>query len=50
MFGEESKDNSDSHTMFNEQNKCKARTEMVRIILSMCLHEMKNVLQLCTVS
>ena len=38
---EESKDDSDSHTIFNEQNKCKSSTEMVRI-LSTCLHEMKK--------
>jgi hypothetical protein len=42
MLGEESKDDSDSHTIFNEQNKCKASTEMVRIILSTCLHRMEK--------
>jgi hypothetical protein len=46
MLDEESKDDSDSHMIFNEQNKCKASTEMVRIILSTCLHEMEKLLQL----
>jgi hypothetical protein len=32
----------DSHTIFNEQNKCKASTEIVRIILSTCLQEMEK--------
>jgi hypothetical protein len=47
MLGEESKDDSDSHTIFNEQNKCKASTEMVRIILSNCLHDGKMIATVC---
>ena len=42
MLGEEAKDDSESHMTFNEQNECKASTEMVRIILSKCLHEMEK--------
>ena len=42
MLCEESKDDSDGHTIFSKQNKCNASTEMVRIILSMYLHEMEK--------
>ena len=42
MLGEESKDDSDGHTIFSKQSKCNASTEMVRIILSTCLHAMEK--------
>ena len=42
MLDKESKDDSDGHTIFSKQNKCNASTEMVRIILATCLHEMEK--------